>query len=206
MSNEKINEIKRKVEEIQAKYRSDVSTLQDQIRTLNEKIDLENKKKALFADQLELDRLKEADDVIQDLQRRKTLYKEQLEKLMTGSVISKAQYETLTAALYAEVVPLAKDLRREFAEMSEQMYEKAMVLQDLQNEVNPLLRTLQHDIYRDNDRVIGRNGKRLFLTGENKEINEWDTVRWGMICINSYQYNNYLRSMKDDEKKDGGQK
>lgn len=126
-----------------------------------------------------------------DILDSKEMHERRLTMLNNEPLISKGEYEDATKAIYAEIAALDDATKQTLAKLSEEMERTAMELQNSLNKANEVLAFLQHDIYRDADRSRGKNNALLLISSEQKYVDKWETVSWGMSGVKHNKYAEY---------------
>lgn len=126
-----------------------------------------------------------------DVLDSKEMHERRLTMIDAEPLITKGEYEDAIKAIYAEIAALDDATKQTLAKLSEEMEKAATELQDALNKANDVCHLLQHDIYRDADRTRTHNGTMLQLPNENKHIDKWETVNWGMTAVRHHQYSEY---------------
>lgn len=193
----KIPEIEKKIEKIIAEKREQLTSLRNQIEDANNRIDTAQKKKALAKDQQDLTAYKAISVELDDLEKEKELYVAGLQKAEAGPLVSAAQYNTMVSEIFAEIAALDDQAKQEILELADCQYAIALELQEAINRANPILRKLQHDVYRCYDNPIDkRTGNHLTDPYYDKQVDKWDTVRWGKMASEADQYEKYTGQKK----------
>lgn len=120
------------------------------------------------------------------------MHEKRLEALNEKPLISKADYEKTVADIYAEIAAKDDQIKAKLCKLSDEMEAAALELTDDMNEANDVLRRLQRDIYRNEDRTKGKDGKPVtYMAHEDKKVDKWATVTWGKAGVTHYQYELY---------------
>jgi hypothetical protein len=126
-----------------------------------------------------------------DVMDSKEMHERRLSMLNNEPLLSKGDYEEAIREIYAEIAAQDDITKQTLRRLSEEMEKAATDLQDALNKANEVLRFLQHDIYKDADRSRNEKGVMLMIPSEEKHLDKWETVNWGMTAVMSHQYESY---------------
>ena len=118
----------------------------------------------------------------------KEMHETRLNHLNAKSLINRQEYEKVVADIYSEWEIENEKTKEKIIAYAEEMYAAAGELRGATKHANEILQRLQHEIYRDMDRTKTRNGKIIYLSGQNKMIPDFDVCNWGELAAKNYMY------------------
>lgn len=116
-------------------------------------------------------------------------YDERRKELECKPLISKEDYDKNVNALYELGAELTVEVKKNLCKLSEEMKEMALTYSRKMDDINETLRTLQKEVYNNQDNPYDSN---------RKEIKYHEITYWGMSAVNSAGYNDYLRERDSD--------
>lgn len=135
---------------------------------------------------------KAAKDAYQKAAETYEIHSKRLNHLQNNPVVSAEDYESMTASIKAEFDVLNGQTLEKLADLTEQMEAAADELLEAQERANNVLKLLQHDLYKDADRMrSSATGKIIFTVLENKAIDCSDAILWGRSAATNAMYEQY---------------
>ena len=130
---------------------------------------------------------------ITELDNLKDMYESRLEKINEKELINTKDYNDLVQAVYNYFDKKEKETRLKLKNLYESAENEGKKLNDVAEQCNNILKTLQEDLYKNNDRRILENGKMLFIESETKNIKNFETIFWSKKGVESSQYKDFFR-------------
>ena len=121
----------------------------------------------------------------------KEMYETRLNSLNAKSLMKRQDYEKIVADIYSEWEIEKEKTKEVLITYAESMYKEAAALREATKHANETLKRLQHEIYRDMDRTKNRNGRIIYLSGQDKIITDFDICNWGELAAKNYMYEKY---------------
>jgi hypothetical protein len=177
-----------------------ISQLREEIEKEEAKIASASSAKETAKNNGDISGYRKANAEILEATDAKMIYEEMYNKLDGKPLISEAEYKKMVSDIESEIYALEEETRKELAQYSELMEEKALYLQERQAKANTVLKRLQGDVFKDADRWRDANGRIGYLPHENKEVNAWETVGWGKAGVDHYQYKLFIAEKEEKEK------
>lgn len=106
-------------------------------------------------------------------QHAKELYSKQLSKLQNTPLITKTEFNTLVQNITESADRAQSELSDQAVPLLKQLKKLADESADINTHANTLLHTLQYDVYKDADKMVGATG---FVVTQAKEYNNRETV------------------------------
>ena len=124
----------------------------------------------------------------------KEMHEARLTILAEKALITPEEYETAVNRIYAENAALEDEAKQAIIGYSEKMNTVAISLEDAMTHANNVLRRLQSEIYRDQDRRRDSAGEIVRIPTETKEVNNWNIINWGKRGVKSAQYAHFINT------------
>lgn len=193
----------RAIIEIENKVNRILSDKANEIAELEEKIKADQKAKdtALLAMEQattegNIKAYQEAKARRRDAEDAKEMHETRLDFLKNKPLISRRDYEKAVSDIFLEVAAVDNQTKQALAALSEQMRTQAIELQEYINHANEVLNHLQHDVFRDADMTKHPKTGQPYISSEEKTVNNFETVHWGMVGVSTLAYKDYLRGNK----------
>lgn len=106
--------------------------------------------------------------------------------------ITPDEYNNLVSAIYAELDGLEAETLQKAVKLADEMAAAGDALRKAQNHANEILHKLQHDVYRDADRMRSKGGEIIYTTSENKAVDKWETINFTQAAKNHFIYDAYM--------------
>lgn len=124
------------------------------------------------------------------------MYERHLFKVTGKDLITTADYEKTIADIHAEIKQTEEKTKEKLFLLSSKMKAAADELETAVRNANKVISRLQHDLYRDADRMITVNGDTMYILDENRAVNATATINWGKVAADQYQYKLYKFKME----------
>ena len=122
----------------------------------------------------------------------KEMHEIRLNALNSKQMITVEEYDQAVKEVNAELADLDNRKRKQLADLCDQMDAIAQEVDQATRKANEVLRRLQHDVYRDQDRSKDANGNILFYDRETKTaVDTSSTITWGKVGVRSGPYQVY---------------
>ena len=175
---------------------TELDDLDEQINVQAEIVNNANKNLATATAQSDVKGYQDAKDEIRKAADAREMYELRKNALEQKPLITKAEYEKAVTEIFNEIAAIDDQTKQKLAKCAEEMQAAALDLQEDLNKANEVLTRLQRDIYHDADRSKNAKGEILQIESESKRVDKWNTVKWGKIAVEHYQYKLYTGRAK----------
>lgn len=158
-------------------------------------IDRRMEEAAKDGDPLEYKKAKQEKEDAQDI---KEMYERRYNAFIRKPLIEKDDYDRIKAEILAEYGALQLKAKGELARLAEEMKAISDHLNTAITETNKALRSLQHDLFMDGDRMKAKNGSCINPADELK-IKDYSAMIWGKCAVESMVYSDYIRDRESNE-------
>lgn len=178
-----------------------------ELSELAEKI--EKGKAAIEAASYEMEKATAAGDVklYQESKRRRTeeedaqeMYEKRMKTLEKENLITPEEYKKRVTEIKEAANAYKRAKQEELAALAESMYDTAEKVREVQQAANEVLRKLQHDIFRDEDRTKNKKGEPLLISSEDQKVDYGEVINWGQAAKVSYMYESVTGNKVELEK------
>lgn len=195
-----IKDAEKRIKEIKDAREKELSELEKKI---------EKEKAAIEAASYEMDKATAAGDVklYQESKRRRTdaadareMYEKRMKTLEKENLITPEEYKKRISEIKEAANAYRRAKQEELAALAESMYDTAEKVREVQQAANEVLRKLQHDIFRDEDRAKNPKGEPLLIASEDQKVDFWEVINWGQAAKASYTYESITGNKAELEK------
>ena len=143
----------------------------------------------------DLDTYKTAKKAKEEAETAHEMHKKRLDKIEGGILITKEEYEKRVADIFKEYSSLRENKRKKIAKLFEEAEAEAKDLEEAYHHANNCLTKLQHDIYKDSDRMRTGNGT---IIDQPKTLGFEYTIDWGKAGVMANQYKEFLKENEEE--------
>lgn len=142
---------------------------------------------------------KKAKQEKEDAQDVKEMYERRYNAFIRQPQISEADYERITAEIIAEYGAMQLKARGELARLAEEMNSISDHLNAAFIEANKALKSLQHDLFMDCDRMKHPKTGACINPSDELNISDFSVIRWGRVGVEHIAYSDYIRDRESNE-------
>lgn len=187
-------EVEKEIKKILSDRVTELADLEEQIKKDQENIDKASEEMEAATATGELAIYKKAKEKFSECQLSMEMHRKRFNKLQNDILISQADYEKNVSAIFEEYNSFRNQTGKKLAKLSEEMKKEADELLEAYEHTNNVLHRLQHELYKDADRIKAHNGVPI---GRPKEIREEPFISWGKAAIESNLYKEFREEEKE---------
>lgn len=188
-------ETEKEIKKILSDRVTEIADLEEQIKKDQENIDKASEEMEEATATGELSIYKKAKEKLSECQLSQEMHRKRFNKLQYEILISKEEYEKKVAAIFEEYNSFRIQTGKKLAKLSEEMKKEADELLEAYEHINNVLYRLQHELYKDSDRLKAKNGD---LIDRPKEIRGEPFIYWGNIAVDSGVYKDFRREEEEE--------
>lgn len=141
---------------------------------------------------------KRAKDKMREHMDAKEMIDRRLQIIAGAPIIKEAEYNEMINGVYSEFEELNKAKAKKILALADKMQAEAAALENAINHANAVLYNLQHNVYRNADKLHRADGSIVDSPATDKKIDNWSTVFLGKIAAENDSYKT-LQNMLNDK-------
>lgn len=141
----------------------------------------------------DLEAFQKAKKALQDAKDSRELHEAWSKNMEEQPGITEAEYKSIVSAIYAELDALEHETLQKAVKLADEMAAAGDALRKAQEHANEVLQKLQHDVYKDADRMRSKGGEIIYTTSENKAVDKWETINFTQAAKNHFIYGAYMK-------------
>lgn len=142
----------------------------------------------------DLEAYQKAKRALRDAKDSQELHGSWSKSVTEAPVITAEEYKSMVSAIYAEMDALENETLKKAVKLADDMAALGDALEEAYVSANKVLRRLQHDAYKDADRMRNpKTGEPMFMHHEDKAVYKDNTVKFTRAAKNHFMYEAYMK-------------